>query len=70
MQLEGDIPCPHCDKKFKQRVADMRDGRSRRCPHCGVEIRFTGNGGPEAQKAIDELTRKLNSMKLNIKLKL
>lgn len=70
MQVEGDIPCPRCGRKFKQRIADMREGRSRRCPHCGVEMRLTGDGGPQAQKAIDDLTRKLANMKFNIKFKL
>ena len=68
MQLEGEIPCPHCGRKFKQRIAEMREGRSRHCPHCRVEIRFTGNGGPEAQKAIDNLTKSLSKLKINIKL--
>lgn len=68
MQLDADIPCPKCNRKLKVKLADMREGRSRRCSFCGAEIAFKGDGGPKAQKAIDDLTKSFKKLDLKIKL--
>lgn len=68
MQLDADTPCPKCKKTMKVKLAEMRNGRSRKCAYCGAEIVFKGEGGPNAQKAIDDFTKSIK--KLNMKIKL
>ena len=68
MQLDADIPCPKCKRAMKVKLADMRGGRSRRCSFCGSEVAFKGDGGPKAQKAIDDFTKSLKNLNLKIKL--
>jgi hypothetical protein len=69
MKLEADLKCPNCRRSFKQRVEDMRPGKSRTCPGCGTTIAFTGDDGREAQRALDRLQRSLSkTIKLNIRL--
>lgn len=62
MQLEVEIVCPNCNRKFKQKVAEMRPGKSRTCPSCGTMIQFTGDDGARAQKAVDDLQKKLKNI--------
>ena len=57
-KLEIEIRCPNCNRKFRHRLDQMRSGRSKRCL-CGCEIRFKGNGGPNAQRALDKFERNL-----------
>jgi hydrogenase maturation factor HypF (carbamoyltransferase family) len=61
-KLEIEIACPECNREFKQRVEDMRPGKSRKCPGCGVEIKFTGDDGRKAQKALDDLNKSLGKL--------
>lgn len=56
-KLEADLPCPNCRRKFRQRIEDMVPGRTRRCPFCAIEIKFTGDDGRKAQRALDDLER-------------
>lgn len=58
-KLQFDLECPNCHRKFRQRVEDMRPGRSRRCPYCNAVIRFTGDDGRQVQRAVDDLERAL-----------
>lgn len=69
-KLEANLQCPQCHGKFKQKIEDIRPGRSRRCPHCGTMIEFTGDDGREAQKAIDNLARSLKRVSRITKIKL
>lgn len=57
-KLEIEIKCPSCRRVLKQRLDQMKHGRSRRCT-CGCEIVFEGNGGPSAQQVLDEFERDL-----------
>lgn len=63
MKLEVDIRCPNCSRKFKQRVEDMRPGKSKRCS-CGTTIKFTGDDGRKAQRALDSLERTIKNIKI------
>jgi len=56
-KIEADIPCSKCGRNFRQRIEDMIPGRTRSCPFCSVEIRFTGDDGRKAQRALDDLER-------------
>jgi DNA-directed RNA polymerase subunit RPC12/RpoP len=67
MKLEADLNCPNCGGKFKQRIEDMRPGRSRVCPHCSARIQFTGDDGRKAQKAIDDLEKELKKLSRGFK---
>ncbi len=69
-KLQFDLQCPNCHRKFKQKVEDVRPGKSRRCPHCGTEIEFTGDDGRQVQKAVDDLNRTLKRKSKIIKIKL
>ena len=69
-KLEADLECPNCHRKFKQRVADMRPGTSRRCLGCGTIIEFAGDNGRQVQKAIDDLERSMKRILRNLKFKL
>ena len=60
-KLEIEIKCPSCNRKFKQRLDQMGNGRRKRCI-CGGEIKFVGNGGPSAQRALDKFQRDLKRM--------
>lgn len=60
-KLEIEIRCPNCNRKFKQRLDQMKNGRSKRCT-CGCNIKFKGNGGPESQRALDKFQRDLKRM--------
>ena len=62
MKLEADVSCPSCGRKFKQRVGEMRPGRSRRCPRCNADIRFTGDDGSKVQKAVDDLEKTIKNL--------
>lgn len=59
--LEIEIKCPNCNRKFKQRLDQMKNGQTRRCA-CGCTIEFEGNGGPNAQRALDKFQRDLKRM--------
>jgi Zn finger protein HypA/HybF involved in hydrogenase expression len=69
MQLEADLTCPNCKKKFKQKLSDMRPGNQRRCPHCHQSIRFAGDDASKIQKSLDNLERTIKNLnkKLTIK---
>jgi transcription initiation factor IIE alpha subunit len=56
MKLEFNLECPNCKAKMVQTVEGMRPGAGRTCPKCGAVIRFTGDDGRKAQKALDDLT--------------
>lgn len=61
MKLEADIDCPNCNHKMKIAVGSMRTGQSKRCPKCGANIKFSGDGH-KAQKAVDDLEKSLKNM--------
>ena len=62
MQLEADLPCPGCKKKFKQKLSEMSPGKSKKCPHCSATIKFTGDDMRKLQKSIDDFDRYLKSL--------
>lgn len=67
MKLEIDIECPACGAAFSQKVEKMRPGQTRSCPSCGAEIRFSGDDGRKAQKALDDLKETLSDIDLDLK---
>ena len=61
-KLAVDVECASCHRKIPMRVEEMVPGRSRRCPSCGVTLKFTGDDGRKAQKALDDLERTLRNL--------
>lgn len=62
MKLEVDIECPGCKRKLKIKVENMRPGQKMRCLSCNSEIRFSGDNGRKAQRAIDDFEETLKKM--------
>ncbi len=56
-KLEFDIECPNCHITIRQRVEDMRPGKSKKCSSCGMILKFTGDDGRKIQKSLDDLER-------------
>lgn len=69
MQLDAEVPCPNCNRPIKMKLGDMREGQSRRCI-CGTNVVFKGDGGMQAQRAIDDFQRKIKNLSLSVKFKL
>jgi transposase-like protein len=67
MKVEFDMKCPHCGHTLKQRVEALRPGRSRTCPSCRAEIRFTGDDGQKAQRALDDLERSIKNLSIKLR---
>lgn len=59
-KLEFDIECPNCHRKIRQRFEDMRPGKSKKCPSCGLILEFNGDDGLKIQKSLDDLERTIN----------
>ena len=70
MKLEMNINCPGCGRRLRQRVDQMRPGRSRVCPGCGLTLRFQGDDGRKTQKALDDFGKGLNRISKGFKIKL
>lgn len=62
VKLWFDLEYANCHRQFRQDAEEMRPGRSRRCPHCSVTIKFVGDDGREVQRAIDDLERTLKGV--------
>lgn len=62
MKLTIPVTCPNCNRQFTQQLDQMRGGTVRRCTGCGTEFRFSGDGGPRAQKTLDDFTASLKRM--------
>lgn len=68
MRLEVSIKCPNCGRTYKQQVSGMHPGASRRCS-CGLTIKFTGDDGRKAQKAVDDFERSLKRLSSNLRIR-
>ena len=68
MDLSTDIECPNCKKKIQIKIKEMVPGRKKSCPKCRTEIKFTGDDGRKAQKALDDLEKSMKNLFLAINL--
>ena len=66
-KLDFDLDCPNCNRKFKQRVEDMRPGRTRKCPYCNLTIKFEGDDGRTIQRGLDDIERTLKQIEVGLK---
>ncbi len=64
--FEVEIPCPHCGRRFKERMANMKPGNTRTCPSCRVSIQYTGDDASklerDVKRSIDEFKRKVRNL--------
>ena len=56
MKLPIPIKCPASKHTMQVLLETMRPGAGTNCSRCGIAIRFTGDDGAKAQKALDDLT--------------
>jgi hypothetical protein len=62
MELRASFSCPKCGHIVSIRVEDMIPGLSKPCPKCHIAIRFTGDDGRKAQRAVDHLENTLKKL--------
>lgn len=61
MKLTMDIECPGCKRNVKVRVEEMRPGGRKRCA-CGSVLKFEGDDGRKAQRALDDFEKSLKKL--------
>lgn len=67
MNIEIDIECPGCNKKFKEKLGNVKPGNSTKCPHCKQNITFKSDDvRSKVQKSIDDLERTIKSLKTKL----
>jgi len=58
-----DVPCPHCGKKLKERVAKLKTSPHLTCRHCGqgfdVDAKQFKAATEKVDKAVADLQRKI-----------
>ncbi len=54
-----EIKCPSCQKTFSYTVDQLQKGQSKRCPHCGNDIRFEESHPGEVGKLEDKTKKSL-----------
>jgi DNA-directed RNA polymerase subunit RPC12/RpoP len=64
-----DLTCPHCRKKFKERIGRLKNNPLLRCPGCGGNIQFDASGSKglaqgvkAAENATDKLRRSIGKI--------
>jgi hypothetical protein len=58
-KIKIEITCPKCEKEFKERIENMRPGKSKKYPHCLTNIDFSGDDFSEAQKGAESKARNM-----------
>jgi len=53
MNVEYDITCPACKRKFKERASNMELGKTRTCPNCGKSVEYTSGDVNKDERDID-----------------
>lgn len=49
------VACPQCRQPVTLSLAELGNGRSRLCPHCGTVLRFAGPDLQKLQQVLDQL---------------
>ncbi len=62
MNLEAKMNCPNCNKNISVLIKEMIPGRRKRCSSCNADIKFSGDDGRRAQKALDDFEKSLKNM--------
>lgn len=58
--IKIEISCPKCNRKFKEKVKNIRLGKSRRCPFCSAIIEFKGDDMRKIQKEFDDFEKTID----------
>ncbi len=61
-KIEVDVPCPNCNREFKQRLEGMSPGKKCKCPFCKAQIEFTGDDLSKVQRAMDDLEKSIKRL--------
>lgn len=68
--MDVDIPCPECKKKFKIKLHQVKNGAKVTCPKCKKVINLKVEGD-DLSKPDKELNKLLDTLKnINIKINL
>jgi len=60
MEDKLSFECPKCKEKLEVEISKLRPGNVVRCPHCSVEIEFSGDDIPaELEKLMENLRKYL-----------
>ena len=70
MDIELDIACPSCQKKFKEKAKNIRPGNSKVCPHCRKTIKYQGDDVSKIQKSLDDFERSVKNLNKMFTIKL
>lgn len=57
-----DIQCPNCGTKLKVALGGMSSGHSKKCHSCSATIKFEGDGGRKAERAIKSFEKDIRKM--------
>lgn len=68
--LETDVQCPNCNQSVRLKVKEMVPGRTKPCPYCRAEFRFSGDDGRQVQRELDDLERSIKKLSRTINIKL
>ncbi len=68
--LDVDIPCPECRKKFKMKLHEIRNGAKVTCPKCKkvINLKVEGDDLTRPDKELNKLLDNLKDININIKL--
>ena len=59
MELKWELECPNCKRRLVIAAKEAYPGNKKKCPNCGLEIKFEGDDMRKAQKALDDFMRNL-----------
>lgn len=68
--LDVDIPCPECRKKFKMKLHQIRNGAKVTCPKCKkvIKLKVEGDDLTRPDKELNKLLDNLKDININIDL--
>ncbi|KKP43159.1 hypothetical protein A3K02_00465 [candidate division WS6 bacterium RIFOXYD1_FULL_33_8] len=61
-----EMKCPSCQRPLSYTVDQLQKGQSKKCPHCGNEIRFEESNPGEVGKLEDKTKQSLEDIEKKI----
>lgn len=56
------MKCPNCGARYSEQLGRMNSGNQHKCTRCNVVIKYDGDGGRKAQRALDNFSKSLTKM--------
>ncbi len=56
-EVKIDLKCPKCGHIFQEKIREIKPGRIKTCPHCGVTIEYKGDDLSKVQTELDKLKK-------------